>query len=125
MTKQAEIIATLEEAMGSEASSLIVRTPAAIVEMKGPLKVQQGQEWLTLGEDNGSHVHLKTEAVGMIRYIHPPDANAALEVRNADGDLVCRISFRGTNPTQGDHFHSERAVGVRMRFARLAEQAGS
>ena len=124
MTDQAGIIAALEEAVGFEETSLIVRTSAAIVEMKGPLKVQQGQEWLTLGEDNGSHVHLKTAAVVMIRYTHPPDANAALEVRNADGDLVCRISFRGTNPAQGDRYNSERAVDVRTRFARLAEQAG-
>jgi putative heme iron utilization protein len=124
MTQQDGIIATLEEAVGFTETSLIVRTSAAIVEMKGPLKVQQGQEWLTLGEDSGSHVHLKTEAVDRIRYTHPPDANAALEVRNADGDLVCRISFRGTNPAQGDRFNSERAVDVRMRFARWAEQAG-
>ncbi|WHZ21701.1 MAG: hypothetical protein OJF47_000813 [Nitrospira sp.] len=124
MTEQAGIIATLEEAVGFTETSLIVRTPAAIVEMKGPLKVQQGQEWLTLGEDNGSHVHLKTAAVAMIRYTHPSDANAALEVRNADGDVVCRITFQGTNPAQGDRYDSERAVVVRMRFARLAEQAG-
>lgn len=124
MTQQAGIIATLEEAVGFMETSLIVRTPAAIVEMKGPLKVRQGQEWLTLGEDSGSHVHLKTEAVDRIRYTHPPDANAALEVRSADGDVVCRISFRGTNPAQGDRYNSERAVDVRTRFARLAEQAG-
>lgn len=124
MTQQDGIIATLEEAVGFMETSLIVRTPVAIVEMKGPLKVRQGQEWLTLGEDSGSHVHLKTEAVDRIRYTHPPDANAALEVRSADGDLVCRISFRGTNPAQGDRYNSERAVDVRTRFARLAEQAG-
>lgn len=124
MTQQAGIVATLEAAVGFMETSLIVRAPATIVEMKGPLKVQQGREWLTLGEDSGSHVHLKTEAVVMIRYTHPPDANAALEVRNADGDLICRISFRGTNPAQGDRYDSERAMDVRTRFARWAEQAG-
>lgn len=124
MTKQAGIIATLEEAVGFMETSLIVRTAAAIVEMRGPLRLRHGQEWLTLGEDSGSHVHLKTEAIVMIRYTHSPDANAALEVRSADGDVVCRISFRGTNPAQGDRYNSERAVDVRTRFARLAEQAG-
>jgi hypothetical protein len=124
MTQKDGIIATLEEAVGFTETSLIVRTPAAIVEMKGPLKVQQGQEWLTLGEDSGSHVHLKTEAIVIIRYSHPPDANAALEVRSVDGDLVCRISFRGTNPAQGDRYDSERAKDVRTRFARWVEQAG-
>ena len=117
------ILAILEEAIGLTGTSFIVRTAAAIVEMRGPLNVVLGKEWATIGEESGSHVHLKMQSCQVLRYTPPSKTNAALEVRTIDGELVCRLSFRGTNPSQKERYDPERAAQVHTRFARLTDEA--
>lgn len=117
------ILSILEEAIGWAGTSFIVRTPAVIVEMRGPLKVTCGQEWATIGEESGSHIHLRVQSCQVLRYTLPNKTNAALEVRAADGELVCRLSFRGTDPSQTERYDVERATNVHTRFARLAKEA--
>ena len=122
--KDPDIIFTiLEEAIGLTGTSFIVRTSAAIVEMRGLLNVALGKEWATIGEESGSHVHLRMQSCQVLRYTPPNKTNAALEVRTIDGELVCRLSFRGTDPSQMERYDAERAAHVHTRFARLAEEA--
>lgn len=125
MTDQAHIIATLEAALAFLETSLIVRSTGAIAEIRGPLTVRQGMEWLTLGEEGGSHVHLKTEDICTLRYTHPDDSNAALEILSIRGDVLCRVSFRGTNPARTGSYNAERTANVRARFDCLTERAGA
>jgi hypothetical protein len=125
MTHRNDILSTIEEALGFTETSLIVRTAAAIVEMRGPLKFKAGEEWATVGEESGSHVHLKMQNCETLLYTPSNNTNAALEVRTADGEVVCRVSFRGTNPSQADRYDPERAANVRARFARLGKEAGA
>lgn len=125
MTDRGQIIATLEEALSVAETSLIVRSVGAIVEVRGPLRLRQGIEWLTLGEEGGSHVHLKTQHVCTLRYMQPDNGNAALELLGFEGDVLCRVSFRGTNPARTESYNHERAANVSARFDRLAERAGT
>ncbi|HWF61612.1 MAG TPA: ChuX/HutX family heme-like substrate-binding protein [Nitrospira sp.] len=118
-----ETFTILEEAMSLTETSFIVRTATAIVEMRGPLKVALGKEWATIGEKFGSHIHLRMQSCHALRYTPPNKTNAALEVRSTDGELVCRLSFRGTDPSQTERYDAERAANVHTRFARLAEEA--
>jgi hypothetical protein len=125
MTDRDQIVATLEEALSVAETSLIVRSVGVIVEVRGPLRLRQGSEWLTLGDEGGSHVHLKTEQVCTLRYTQPDNGNAALELLGFEGDVLCRVSFRGTNPARTESYNRERAANVSERFDRLAERAGT
>ena len=123
MSSHDEILAALAAAAERSHASLIVRSAAAIAEVRGPLALRRGAEWLTLGEEGGSHVHLKLDAVRGLRFGSPRDANAALEVLGPDGASLCRISFRGTNPSRADAYQADRAEEVRARFGSLAAPA--
>lgn len=123
MINRDDIGATLEAALAFAEISVIVRSAGAIAEVRGPLTVRQGAEWVTLGEEGESHVHLKIVNVCTLRYTESDDANAALELRGSGSDVLCRISFRGTNPARMESYNSERAVNVRARFGHLAERA--
>jgi hypothetical protein len=123
MINRDDIGATLEAALAFAEISVIVRSAGAIAEVRGPLTVRQGTEWVTLGEEGGSHVHLKILNVCTLRYTESDDANAALELRGSGGDVLCRISFRGTNPARTESYNRERAVDVRALFSHLTECA--
>lgn len=123
MTDRRQILTILQEALAFTDTSLIVRTPAAIVEMRGPLALKVGEEWATIGEESGSHVHLKMQNCEALLYTPSHHSNAALDVRTAGGEVVCRVSFRGTNPAQRERYDQERAANVSARFARLSKEA--
>lgn len=58
-----------------------------------------------------------------LRYAQPNESNATLELSELRGDLICRVTFRGTNRARPENYNSERAAQVRERFGSLAEQA--
>lgn len=119
------ILATVEAALAFADTSVIVRSAGAIAEVHGLLMVRQGAEWVTLGEEGSTHVHLKIQDGCRLRYTQPDEGNAALELLGPDGDVLCRVSFRGTNQTRVENYSSERAAKVRERFGCLAESAGT
>ncbi|MBX9661302.1 MAG: hypothetical protein K2X00_22325 [Nitrospiraceae bacterium] len=125
MTGREQILEALEAALACGDTSVIVRSAGAIAEVHGLLTLRQGAEWVTLGEEGQTHVHLKIEDGCRLRYAQPDEGNAALELVGADGDLLCRVSFRGTNQARADNYHSERAAKVREHFGYLAERAGT
>ncbi|TAJ23290.1 MAG: hypothetical protein EPO64_11525 [Nitrospirae bacterium] len=125
MTGRDHIVAALEAALAFLETSVIVRSAGAIAEVHGLLTLRQGAEWVTLGEEGGTHVHLKIQDGCRLRYTQPDEGNAALELLGAEGDVLCRVSFRGTNPARGESYNRERAANVRARFGSLTECAGT
>ena len=125
MTGRDQIVAAIEAALAFVETSVIVRSPSAIAEVRGPLTMRQGAEWVTLGEEGGAHVHLRIQDGCRLRYTQPDEGNAALELLGSERDVLCRVSFRGTNPTRVESYNPERAANVRERFGCLAECAGT
>ena len=125
MTGRGQIVAAIEAALAFVETSVIVRSASAIAEVRGPLTMRQGAEWVTLGEEGGTHVHLKIQDGCRLRYTQPDEGNAALELLGSERDVLCRVSFRGTNPTRVESYNPERAANVRERFGCLAECAGT
>ncbi len=121
MTGREQILPSLEAALAVGETSVIVRSAGAIAEIHGLVTVRQGAEWVTLGEEGQTHVHLKVEDGCRLRYTQPDEGNAALELLGPDGDVLCRVSFRGTNRAKMDTYCPERASKVHERFAGLAE----
>jgi hypothetical protein len=123
MTERNHIIKTIEAALAFGKTSVIVRSVGAIAEVHDLLTVRHGDEWVTLGEEGGTHVHLKIQDGCKLRYTQPDEGNAALELLGPNGDVLCRISFRGTNPSRAESYDPEHAANVSVRFGRLAECA--
>lgn len=121
MISQDQIVSALESALGFEETSVIVRSSGAIAEVHGLLTVWRGTEWITLGEEGQTHVHLKIVEGCRLHYRQPDDKNAALELTGPDGDMLCRMTFRGTNRTKTDNYFPERASKIHERFACLSE----
>lgn len=125
MTGREQILEALEAALACGDTSVIVRSAGAIAEVHGLLTLRQGAEWITLGEEGGTHVHLKIQEDYRLRYSQPEEGNAALELLGAEGEILCRISFRRTNQARAENYNPERAANVRERFECLAECAGT
>jgi len=125
MTDREQILAALEAALACGDTSVIVRSAGVIAEVHGLLTLRQGAEWATLGEEGSTHVHLKIQEGCRLRYTQPDEGNAALELLGFNGDVLCRISFRGTNPARAESCNSECAANVRVRFGCLTECAGT
>lgn len=120
MTGREQILAALETALGFGETSVIVRSSGAIAEVHGLLTVRQGAEWVTLGEEGQTHVHLKIEAGSRLLYRQQDEANAALELAGPDGELLCRVTFRGTNRAKAENYNPERAAKICECFSGLA-----
>jgi hypothetical protein len=114
-----EVFQTLRDALALDGSRVSVRAPGAIAEVYGPLDARRGAEWLTLGTEGGSHVHLKLSEVAALGFSAPADANAALEVLARDGARLCRVSFARTNRSKTEH-DAARLAEVCRRFGHLA-----
>ncbi|MEO5955561.1 MAG: hypothetical protein ABIR36_07725 [Nitrospiraceae bacterium] len=125
MTGREQILLALEAALVCGDTSVIVRSSGAIAEVHGLVTLRQGTEWVTLGEEGQTHVHLKIEDGCRLLYRQQDEANTALELLGADGDLLCRVSFRGTNRAKTEHYSPERAAKIHERFSCLAECAGT
>ncbi|MCX5721864.1 MAG: hypothetical protein NT179_07520 [Nitrospirae bacterium] len=125
MTGREQILSALEAALAYGDTSVIVRSSGAIAEVHGLVVLRQGTEWVTLGEEGQTHVHLKIEDGSRLIYRQQDEANVALELIGADGALLCRMSFRGTNRAKTENYSSERAAKIRERFGGLAEGAGT
>src|SRR5262249_2107575 len=107
-----DLLAAIESALNFPDISVIVRSPSAIAEVRGPVKVRPGKEWRTLGEESGSHVHARLTDLRAIRFRQPPDGNAALEVVGDQESVLMRISFRGTNRARPENFDSLRLSSI-------------
>ncbi len=125
MTGREQILAALEAALGFGETSVIVRSSGAIAEVHGLLALRQGAEWVTLGEEGQTHVHLKIEDGSRLRYRQQDEGNAALELAGPDGELLCRVTFRGTNQAKTESYNPERAAKIQERFGGLVECAGT
>lgn len=125
MTGRAQILAALEAALAYGDTSVIVRSSGAIAEVHGLVTLRQGTEWVTLGEEGQTHVHLKIENGSCLRYRQQDEGNAALELAGPDGELLCRVTFRGTNQAKTENYSPERAAKIRECFGCLAECAGT
>ncbi|MGQ0554498.1 MAG: hypothetical protein ACT4PN_00940 [Nitrospiraceae bacterium] len=123
MTGRDEILSALEAALAYGETSVIVRSAGAIAEVHGLLTLRQGTEWVTLGEEGTTHVHLKIEEGSNLIYRHEDKANAALELVGPDGALFCRVTFRGTNQARVENYSPDRATQICQRFGCLAECA--
>jgi hypothetical protein len=124
MTRREQILSALESALAYGDTSVIVRSPGAIAEVHGLLILRQGAEWVTLGEEGKTHVHLKIEERSKLIYRHEDEANAALELVGPDGALLCRVTFRGTNQARAENYSPDRATQICQQFGCLAECAG-
>jgi hypothetical protein len=91
------MIDVLRAALAEPDARVIVRTPSAICELVGPLPLRAGDEWLTVGQEGQSHIHLRLVDLAALVFSAPDDGNVALEVVDAAGLRVVRISFARTN----------------------------
>jgi putative heme degradation protein len=115
-------LAVLEQALAFGDTIVIVRSGAATAEvMGGP--VRRGQEWLTVGDEGAgaSHVHIKLSEIDALRFRQTDGRNAALDVLNANGEVICSLSFRKTNAGRAETFDADRLANVKARFGHLAE----
>lgn len=120
MTEREQIVSALEAALACGETSVIVRSSGAIAEVHGLVPLRQGAEWVTLGEEGQTHVHLKIEEGSRLLYQQQDEANAALELAGPDGELLCRVTFRGTNRAKAENYSPERAAKIRECFNGLA-----
>ena len=125
MTGREQIISAMEAALACGETSVIVCSSGAIAEVHGLVTLRQGTEWVTLGEEGQTHVHLKIEDGSKLLYRQQDEANAALELVGPDGVLLCRVTFRGTNRAKTEQYRPDRATRIRKRFGCLAECAGT
>jgi hypothetical protein len=116
-----DIIGVLERAFTLGDILVIVRANGAIAEVMGDLRLRRGEEWLTLGQEGASHVHVKTAEVQAVRFAHAHGRNAALQVMGPNGEVLVQLSFRGTNPERAEAFRPDRLEAVRAQFGHLAE----
>lgn len=119
MSDIAEVLPALEEALAFSDTSIIVRTESAVTEIRGPLTLRRGPEWLTLGHEDGSHVHVKTGDIREVRFRDPADRGAALEVLGEGGKLLCKVCFRRTNPARPNAYDRTRVEDLSARFLHL------
>jgi len=116
-----DVVGILEEAVNLGDVIGIVRGNGTIAEVMGDLRLRRGEEWLTLGQEGASHVHVRVAEVQAVRFTHAQGRNAALQVLGAGGTVLLQVSFRGTNPERAEAFRAERLEAVRARFGHLAE----
>lgn len=116
------ILAGLEDALAFGDTIVIVRNGAATAEVAGG-PMRRGQEWLTIGDEGAgaSHVHVRLSELDALRFRHAEGRNAALDVLNRTGEVVCSLSFRRTNPGRPDAFDADRLARLKARFGHLAE----
>jgi hypothetical protein len=114
-----DLIAELEAALAFSNTALIIRVPALIAEIRGPLAVRRGTDWLTIGEDQGTHVHLRAADVARARLVQSDAANLQLELQDGAGSILCKVSFRNTNPAKEGRFDPELSARVKARFGHL------
>ena len=117
----ADLITELAAALEFPHTALIIRGPAIIAEIRGPLALRRGSDWLTIGEDGGTHVHLRAADIARCRLAVADNANIQLEVLDGAAATLCKVSFRHTNRTKADRFDAEHSARVRERFAHFAQ----
>ncbi len=111
-----DVVAILDEAVGLGDVIVVVRGPGSITEVMGDLGLRRSGEWLTLGQEGGSHVHLKAADLASARFVHLEGRNAALKFLDGSGAEMVQVSFRGTNPGRAERYDAARVEAVRSRF---------
>jgi len=115
-----DLIAELAAALSFSNTALIIRVPSLIAEIRGPLALRRGSDWLTIGEDGGTHVHLRAADVAQGRLVQSDTANLQLELLDSGGATLCKVSFRNTNPAKEERFDPELFARVTARFGHFA-----
>ncbi len=115
----ADELANLEAALTMADTNVVVRSASAIVELRGPLPLRQGDEWFTLGEEGKDHVHVKKSEVASLRFDASGDANAHLDLLASGDDVILRVAFRKTNPEKAGKFEGARLAELESRFGHL------
>lgn len=118
MSLSNEWLPVIERAAAVSNTNLIVRSEYAIVEVRGPLQLHCTGQWLRLGVEGQSHLHLKLGAIEALQFVSPADANSALRILGVQDSLLCRIVFRHTNP-RGQPFEPTRREQVQQMFSDL------
>ena len=118
----ADLIAELEAALAFPHTAMIIRGSGIIAEIRGPLALRRGSDWLTIGEDGGTHVHLRAADIARCRLAVAESANIQLEVLDPAGAALCKVSFRNTNRTKAERFDAEHSARVQARFGHLQAQ---
>jgi putative heme iron utilization protein len=111
-----DVVAILDEALGLGDVIVVVRGPGSIAEVMGDLGLRRSGEWLMLGQEGGSHVHLKAADLASARFVHLEGRNAALKFLDGSGAEMVQVSFRGTNPGRAERYDAARVEAVRARF---------
>jgi hypothetical protein len=114
-----DLIAEVEAALAFPNTALIIRGPAVIAEIRGPLALRRGSDWLTIGEDQGTHVHLRAADIVRCRLVQAQAANLQLELQDAASTTLCKVSFRNTNAAKTERFDPELSAQVKARFGHL------
>lgn len=116
-----DAISLLDEAVALGDLIVVVRGPGSIAEVMGDLKLRRGEEWLTLGQEGTSHVHVKAADLSSARFVHLAGRNAALKFLDGDGAEMVQVSFRRTNPQRAEHYDAARVEAVRSSFGHLGD----
>jgi hypothetical protein len=116
----ADLIGELEAALAFAHTALIIRGPGVIAEIRGPLALRRGSDWLTIGEDGGTHVHLRAADIARCRLVLADNANIQLELLDGAAATLCKVSFRNTNRSKEARFDAEQSARVQARFGHLA-----
>lgn len=108
MPQPTELLQVIERAARRENTNLIVRSEFAIAEVKGPLQLHCTGQWLRLGVEGQSHLHIKVAEIERLEFSAPTDANAGIKLLGQKNALLCRIVFRHTNPELANFDESQR-----------------
>src|SRR5713226_4841386 len=98
-----EIIGVLSYALADEQAAVVLRSHDAIAELRGPMRPRAGGQWLTLGEEGASHLHVRLDRIDAIKFRAAQEGNAA----------------------RPENFDSARLAALRSRFNRLAAEGSN
>lgn len=125
-----EWVRALKDALAfPDARVILSAAEGAVAELVGPLELSggpaEGKDWLRMGQESASHVHLRASVWKGLQYRHPEDRNASLEVLGAAGTAILRISFGRTNPAKPERFSPPRRAAADERFGRFTGPDGN
>ncbi|MCI0340325.1 MAG: hemin-degrading factor [Planctomycetales bacterium] len=113
------LLAILESALALGDVRAIVRSEGATAEIVGRFSLRRGEVWLTVGEESGSHAHVRTADVRSLAYVRSEGRNAGLEVRGPEGRVLLKLSFARTNLAKPGDFDPARLDAVESLLGRL------
>lgn len=113
-----DVLSVISDAVSLGETILIVRNGDAIAEVMGRHHYSLLDGWITIGQEKGSHIHVKQADIAGLRFTsthNEKPANCGLEILGSDDRVLLKISFRRTNPN-GKDFDAEYARAVTERL---------